>query len=68
MTRNFRRAYFALLTPGLVTVPAIFAHDRKPIPILDKDLTISTPKGYNWITQDDLQNTYDDCKEGACNF
>jgi hypothetical protein len=35
---------------------------------LDKDLTISTPQGYNWITQDDLQNTYDACKEGACNF
>jgi len=47
----------------------------KPIPgwkyrvaILDKDLIISTPKGYNWIVQDELQNTYDACKEGACNF
>ena len=35
---------------------------------LDKDLTISTPQGYNWIVQDELQNTYDACKEGACNF
>jgi hypothetical protein len=35
---------------------------------LDKDLTISTPQGYNWIVQDDLQNTYDACKEGACNY
>jgi len=35
---------------------------------LDKDLNISTPEGYNWIVQDDLQNTYDACKEGACNF
>ena len=38
------------------------------VAVLEKDLTISTPKGYNWIVQDDLQNTYDACKEGACNF
>jgi hypothetical protein len=36
-------------------------------PVLDKELTISTPQGYNWITQDNLQNSYDACKEGACN-
>lgn len=35
---------------------------------LDKELTISTPQGYNWVVQDDLQNTYDACKDGACNF
>jgi hypothetical protein len=35
---------------------------------LDKELIVSTPQGYNWITQDELQNTYDACKEGACNF
>lgn len=34
----------------------------------DRDLLISTPQGYNWIVQDELQNTYDACKEGACNF
>lgn len=34
---------------------------------LDQDLIISTPQGYNWIVQDELQNTYDACKEGACN-
>jgi hypothetical protein len=34
---------------------------------LKQDLIISTPKGYNWIVQDELQNTYDACKEGACN-
>jgi len=34
----------------------------------DEDLTITTPQGYNWIVQDDLQNTYDACKEGACNY
>ena len=38
------------------------------VAVLDKDLTISTPQGYNWIVQDELQNTYDACKEGACNF
>lgn len=38
------------------------------VAVLDKDLTISTPKGYNWVVQDELQNTYDACKEGACNF
>jgi len=41
---------------------------RFRVAVLDKDLTISTPKGYNWIVQDELQNTYDACKEGACNF
>jgi hypothetical protein len=38
------------------------------VQVLDDDLIISTPQGYNWIVQDDLQNTYDACKEGACNF
>jgi hypothetical protein len=38
------------------------------VAVLDKELTISTPKGYNWIVQDELQNTYDACKDGACNF
>jgi hypothetical protein len=28
----------------------------------------ASPPGYNWIVQDELQNTYDACKEGACNF
>ena len=27
---------------------------RPEIEVLDKDLTISTPQGYNWITQNDL--------------
>jgi hypothetical protein len=35
---------------------------------LDQDLIISTPEGYNWIVQDELQNTYDACKDGACNI
>jgi hypothetical protein len=35
---------------------------------LDKDLVISTPGGFAWITQDDLQNTYDACKNDACNY
>ena len=38
------------------------------VKVLDKDLTISPPQGYNWMNRDDLQNTYDACKEGACNF
>jgi hypothetical protein len=38
------------------------------VAVLDHDLTISTPEGYNWIVQDELQNTYDACKEGACNI
>jgi len=36
--------------------------------VLKKDLVISTPKGYNWIVQDNLQNTYDACKGGASNY
>jgi hypothetical protein len=38
------------------------------VAVLDNDLTISTPQGYNWLVQDELQDTYDACKEGACNF
>lgn len=38
------------------------------VAVLDKELIISTPQGYNWIVQDELQNTYDACKEEACNF
>ena len=34
----------------------------------DKELIVSTPLGYHWIVQDDLGNTYDACKEGACNL
>jgi len=35
---------------------------------LTEDLKVSTPQGYNWIVQDELQNTYDACKEGACSY
>lgn len=38
------------------------------VAVLDQDLTISTPEGYNWIVQDELQNTYDACKDNACSF
>ncbi len=38
------------------------------VAVLEKDLTISTPEGYNWIVQDDLQNTYDACKANACSY
>jgi hypothetical protein len=38
------------------------------VAVIDKDLVISTPQGFNWILQDKLQNTYDACKEGACNY
>jgi hypothetical protein len=38
------------------------------VAVPDRDLVISTPRGYNWIVQDELQNTYDACKEDACNF
>jgi hypothetical protein len=34
---------------------------------IDRDLTISTPRGYNWIVQHEQRNTYDPCKAGACN-
>jgi hypothetical protein len=35
---------------------------------LKEDLNIVTPGGFAWITQDNLQNTYDACKDGACNI
>jgi hypothetical protein len=36
--------------------------------VLDRDLILSTPEGYNWIMKDDLECVYDACKEGTCNF
>ena len=36
--------------------------------VLEKELKITTPEGYNWIVQDELQNTYDARKEGASNY
>ena len=36
--------------------------------VLDKELVISTPQGYNWIVQDEFGNTYDACKDGASNY
>jgi len=36
--------------------------------VLKKDLRITTPRGYNWIVQDELGNTYDACKDGASNY
>ncbi|MFO1061750.1 MAG: hypothetical protein U1E53_32865 [Dongiaceae bacterium] len=38
------------------------------VAVPEQDLIVSTPQGYNWIVQDELQNTYDACKEGACNI
>ncbi len=38
------------------------------VAMLDRDLTISSPQGYHWNAQDELQNTYSACKDGACNF
>jgi hypothetical protein len=38
------------------------------VTVLEQDLTISAPQGYNWIVQDEIGNTYDACKDGACNF
>lgn len=41
---------------------------RFRVATLPQDLILSTPMGYNWIVQDDLGNTYDACKDGACNL
>jgi len=27
-----------------------------------------SPIGYNWVVQDERQNTYDACRDGTCNF
>jgi len=70
------QAFSQILDPGLTydTLKDLGAK-LKPAPgwkfrvaVLDRQLVISTPRGYNWIVQDELQNTYDACKEGACNF
>ena len=36
--------------------------------VLDKELVVSTPQGYNWLVYDEFDNGYDACKEGTCNF
>ncbi|WP_144004894.1 hypothetical protein [Solidesulfovibrio fructosivorans] len=59
-------SYNALKTLGDRIKPASGWKYRVAIP--EKDLVVSTPKGYNWIVQDEFGNTYDACKEGACNF
>jgi len=56
------------------TLPSLAQKLRPPpgwrfrVQVLDRDLTISTPQGFNWIVQDELQNTYDACRDGTCNF
>jgi hypothetical protein len=70
------QAFGMIVDPGL-TYDSLEGFDDKIKPpegwkyrvsIPGQDLIVSTPKGYNWIVQDELQNTYDACKEGACNF
>jgi hypothetical protein len=58
--------YDALQTLGDKLKPAEGWSYR--VKVLDEDLIISTPQGYNWIVQDEFGNTYDACKEGACNY
>lgn len=70
------QAFGQIVNPNLTyaTLPSLAESLRPPpgwrfrVQVLDRDLTISTPRGYNWIVQDEQQNTYDACKEGACNF
>jgi hypothetical protein len=70
------QAYSAIVDPS-ITYDALkdLGSKLKPpagwkyrVVTLKEDLILSTPQGYNWITQDELQNTYDACKDGACNF
>jgi hypothetical protein len=70
------QAYGQLVDTTLTyaTLPSLAQKLRPPpgwrfrVQVIDRDLTVSTPQGYNWIVQDELQNTYDACKEGACTF
>jgi hypothetical protein len=69
------QAYSKILDPDLTyaDLPELAAKLNPPegwkfrVATLEQDLIISTPAGYNWILQDELQNTYDACKEEACN-
>ncbi|MCK1276017.1 hypothetical protein IVB46_12395 [Bradyrhizobium sp. 61] len=36
--------------------------------VLDKELVITAPDGFNWLVYDEFDNGYDGCKEGACSF
>jgi hypothetical protein len=38
------------------------------VKVLDKDLTIRAVNGIAHIMQDDLENTYDLCAGGSCNY
>jgi len=70
------QAYSKILDPNLTYADlSDMASKLKPpagwkyrVATPEQDLIISTPEGYNWIVQDELQNTYDACKEGACNI
>ncbi len=70
------QAYSKILDPNLSYAGlSDLASKLKPpagwtfrVATLEQDLIISTPAGYNWIVQDELQNTYDACKEDACNI
>ncbi len=70
------QAFGQIVDPTLTnaTLPSLAQTLRPPpgwrfrVQVIDRDLTISTPRGYTWIVQDEQQNAYDACKEGACNF
>lgn len=36
--------------------------------MLDKDLVVTAPNGFNWLMYDEFDNGYNGCKEGACSF
>jgi hypothetical protein len=58
--------YNGLTNLGAELKPTAGWVDR--VTVLDQELTISTPEGYNWIVQDELPNTYDEGKDDARNF
>ena len=70
------QAYSAIVDPTLTYDSLKTLADKLKLPAgwkyrvvtLDKDLVIATPGSFAWITQDELQNTYDGCKNEACNY
>ena len=70
------QAFTTKVDPGLTYEGLKTLGDKLKLPegwsyrvkVLDKPLTIKAVDGVAHIVQDDIQGTYDACKDGSCNF
>ncbi len=70
------QAYSNIVDPNLTYVDLQTLDKKLKLPpgwkyrveVLDQDLTIRAVDGHAKIVQDDLENTYDACFDGACSY